>query len=157
VGACSRLLKPRPRLAAGALALALLAACSGFDSAKLTVAEGRLQSKLPAERRLGAFALAQMGPRAAPAAPALVSLLGDADANVRFWSLQALAEIGPAAAPALIEGLRLPQREQRKAVAEVLAGYGAQALPAVDAGSRDKDERVRYWCEWVAKQAAGKR
>ena len=157
MGACKRSLNRRLKAGAWCLALALLSACSGYESAKLQVAQARLQSEVAEERRLGAFALSELGPRAAPAAPALAELLGDKDANVRFWSLRALTEIGAPAAPALIKGLRLPSREQRKAVAEVLAGLGPEALPAVAAGKQDKDERVRYWCEWVEKQAAGKR
>ena len=50
-------------------------------------------------RRAAAWALFEMGPKAAPAVPALADLLGDAE--VRMPAIRALEAIGPASRPAL--------------------------------------------------------
>ena len=50
-------------------------------------------------RRAAAWALFEMGPKAAPAVPALADLLGDAE--VRMPAIRALEAIGPASLPAL--------------------------------------------------------
>lgn len=57
-------------------------------------------------RRMAVSALADIGPEAAEAIPALVQLFRDKDEGVRREAVLALSKIGPNAIPALIEAHR---------------------------------------------------
>ena len=74
----------------------------------------RLVDALKFEKLRGqvAYILGQMGPAAAPAAPALAKLIADKDERVALEVAVALANIGPGAkgtVPALIEALGRPR------------------------------------------------
>src|SRR5262245_50635651 len=68
-----------------------------------------LKSSGPLERRLAAHALAEIGPAAREAVPALIEPLRDPESFVRVWAAAALARIqpeNPDAIPALVAGTR---------------------------------------------------
>ena len=67
-----------------------------------------LQGLAPYTRNQAAYAIANMGPAAVSAVPALIAALGDPEASVRFPVCIAFREIGPAAkdaVPALTKAL----------------------------------------------------
>ena len=66
-----------------------------------------LKSSDPLERRLASHALAQIGPAAREAVPALIETLLDRESFVRVWAAAALARVqreNPNAIPALVAG-----------------------------------------------------
>jgi HEAT repeat protein len=66
-----------------------------------------LKSSDPLERRLASHALAQIGPEAPEAVPALIETLLDPASFVRVWAAAALARVqpeNPDAIPALVAG-----------------------------------------------------
>jgi HEAT repeat protein len=66
-----------------------------------------LNSSDPLERRLASHALAQIGPAAREAVPALIKTLLDPESFVRVWAAAALARVqpeNPDAIPALVTG-----------------------------------------------------
>ena len=66
-----------------------------------------LKSSDPLERRLASHALAQIGPAAREAVPALIEALLDRESFVRVWAAAALARVqreNPDAIPALVAG-----------------------------------------------------
>ena len=68
-----------------------------------------LKSSDPLERRLAAHALAEIGPAAREAVPALTTALRDPESFVRMWAAAALARVeteSPDAIPALAAGTR---------------------------------------------------
>ena len=70
---------------------------------------GALKSSDPLERRLATHALAEIGPAAREAVPALIEVLRDPESFVRVWAAAALARIQPEnadAIPALVAGTR---------------------------------------------------
>ena len=69
-----------------------------------------LKSSGSLERRLAAHALAEIGPAAREAVPALIEALQDPESFVRVWAAAALARIQPEnidAIPALVAGTRV--------------------------------------------------
>jgi len=56
---------------------------------------GALSSSDPLERRLGAYALGEIGPAASEAAPTLAAALEDPVEFVRVWAAAALAQVVP--------------------------------------------------------------
>ncbi len=89
------------------------------------------------------YALAALGE---PAMPVLIDLLTDNDKTVRWMAGYSLSRIGPAARssiPALIEALRLPDRETGEFVAVALAGAGPEAVEPLIRALRDRDPKVR--------------
>ena len=90
-------------------------------------------------RGLAAVALRGLGAPAAPALPALIAGLKDADSGVRMMSANALAALGPAAAPALdaliaAAGAEGEHVQVLRSVADALGALGpaaAQAVPAL--------------------------
>ena len=68
-----------------------------------------LKSSDSLERRLASHALAQIGPAAQEAVPALIKALRDRESFVRVWAAAALARVqpeNPDAIPALVAGTR---------------------------------------------------
>jgi len=68
-----------------------------------------LKSSDALERRLAAHALAEIGPAAREAVPALIEALRDPESFVRVWAAAALARVqseNPDAIPALVAGAR---------------------------------------------------
>jgi HEAT repeat protein len=68
-----------------------------------------LKSNDALERRLAAHALAEIGPAARGAVPALIEALQDRESFVRVWAAAALARVqpeNPDAIPALVAGTR---------------------------------------------------
>ena len=68
-----------------------------------------LKSSDPLERRLAAHALAEIGPAAREAVPALTKALRDPESFVRMWAAAALARVeteNPDAIPVLVAGTR---------------------------------------------------
>ncbi len=82
-------------------------------------------------RRDAAVALMGLGPNAAPAVPALRSVLADVDWNIRQTAATALGMIGPAAKEALPELGQLAQNQ----VSSELQVAAADALFQIDPGS----------------------
>jgi HEAT repeat protein len=84
-----------------------------------------------------------------PCLPALVAALRDSDGSVRWWSAQAIGDIGPNAAeavPALIVLLKSPDEGDRNSAAIALKGIGRgaeNALPALREALSDPSEKVR--------------
>jgi HEAT repeat protein len=60
-----------------------------------------LKAAAPQSRNAAAYEISGMGPAAAPAVPALIEALDDAEPTVRFPVTVALGEIGPAAKDAV--------------------------------------------------------
>jgi HEAT repeat protein len=88
--------------------------------------------------------------------PALITALGDKDADVRRGAARALGRIGKeavAAVPALTEALGDENWEVREAAAQALGGIGKGAGAAVPALAKalteDPDEAVRQNAAWA--------
>lgn len=100
--------------------------------------------------RLAAIqSLGRLGPRAAPAVPALVDFLAEADSNLgspHQASVGALKGIGPEARPALVAALAAPQARTRQGAVEALLQMGPasrEAVPAIAKLLEDADVAVR--------------
>ncbi len=90
--------------------------------------------------------LAEIGPAAAPAIPALIAALKDEDWDVRSSAARALGNIGPAAAsavPSLIAALKDENRNVWDKAVDALGNIGPAAVPALIAALKDKDSDVR--------------
>jgi HEAT repeat protein len=90
------------------------------------------------EKTQAAEDLANLGPAASPAVPALVKNLGSGHSSTRYVlninSTNALLRIGPRAAlPALIEALKSDDLEIVNGAAITIGGFGRAARPAVPA------------------------
>ena len=101
--------------------------------------------------------IAEIGPDAAAAVPALTGMLGSKDADVRREAILTLAAIGPAAnsvAPELIKMLGDKQSPNRPAAAFALGKMMAKsAVPALKDGMNDVDNPVlRLACVWALLQ-----
>lgn len=95
-------------------------------------------------RSLAAEALEQLGRGAAPAIPALIRLSQDPSRFVRGSAIEALGAIGtPEAMSALNRLLGGPDAGPRAHAAEVLACFGAAAVPALTRALDDGDAPVR--------------
>ena len=99
--------------------------------------------------------LAQLGPKAAVAAPALAASLGDPNPEVRREALFALASMGADAAPALAaitQALDDPEMRVRAIAAYALGsiGEGAQgAIPKLRTELQSSDPVVRVAAAWA--------
>jgi len=87
----------------------------------------------------------------APAVPALLECLGDADSGIRIKAVLMLMDIGDTSAvPALVEHLCDEYWGVRRAAAEALDRIaGASAVPAIIECLGDEDEDVREVVAWV--------
>ena len=107
------------------------------DSNVETCIEG-LNGASAATRRAAAYALAEMGPGAAEAVPALIGCMGDED--VRMVAFRAIERIGPdarAAVPALTGALKHDDGFVRLGAAFALMGIGPDAFEALLPAMRD--------------------
>lgn len=99
--------------------------------------------------------LAQLGPKASVAAPALAAALGDPNPEVRREALFALASMGPEAAPALAAittALDDPEMHVRAIAAYALGsiGEGAKgAIPKLRTELQSSDPVVRVAAAWA--------
>jgi HEAT repeat protein len=99
--------------------------------------------------------LAQLGPKAGVAAPALAAALGDPNPEVRREALFALASMGPEAAPALAaitQALDDPEMRVRAIAAYALGriGEGAHgAIPKLRTELQSSDPVVRVAAAWA--------
>ena len=66
-----------------------------YDGRPLSSWTEELSAPSPYTRHSAAYAIASMGPKGAPAVPALIKALEDSEATVRYASALALREIGP--------------------------------------------------------------
>jgi hypothetical protein len=102
----------------------------------------------PTDRRHAVERLAEIGPAAAEAVPALIEALRDSADDVRQGAASALGKIGPAAAaavPALIEALRDSNNDVRLEAVRALGEIGPcapEAVAALRGARRDSDEAV---------------
>ena len=97
--------------------------------------------------------MADIGPAAKPAVPALVALLGDKDRELRREALIALAQIGPDAAsasPALLAELKNEKSEVRAGAIYALVKIGNKdVIPALMQAAEDKnDKHLRDVAAW---------
>jgi HEAT repeat protein len=138
--------------------------------AKSTQDEGALVNALmknlgspdPKVRNKAVAALSDLGPRAAPAATALIELLRrDPDEGIANGATFALAHIGKAALPELIKALPVrsdPKRDKR--MLEVLYRFGKDAIPARDVVVpilADPDPEMRVEAAWAIAAMGDKR
>ncbi len=110
----------------------------------------QLQDPDPQKRKDAAFALSELGPKAAAAAPALVGALKDND--TRVWATMALGKIGSAAAAPLAEALKDEDANVRKAALTALIDIGSgadAAVPELTKALSDKDEEIRKDAAYV--------
>jgi len=126
-------------------------------------------------RGMAGFKLAEQGPKAVAAVPALTRALSDVDLNVRYSSANALRAIGPgaqAAVPALIKlldtfpggtpALTGPFRyyaDARWIAADALGAIGPaarEAVPALTKTLNDTDPNVRSAAASALKRITGK-
>ena len=93
-----------------------------------------LKSDAPYTRNGAAYELAHMGPKAAPAVPALIEALQDPAASVRYPVTIALREIGPAAAAAVPALTKVAEEDLNDEV----AASALQALWKIDPAAAEK-------------------
>jgi predicted component of type VI protein secretion system len=77
------------------------AAEPSYDGRPLSSWTEELSAPSPYTRHSAAYAIASMGPKAAPAVPALIKGLEDSESTVRYACAIALREIGPDAKEAV--------------------------------------------------------
>ena len=94
------------------------------------------------ERWDAVIELANIGPAAEAAIPALVAALGDKDGDVRINAAEALGNLGSAAVPALLKALKDEDKEVVRAAVEVLgdSGDGRAVKPILDILKARKDD-----------------
>jgi len=130
-----------------------------FQGKDVTACVEGLTDQSPATRRAAAYALAQMGPKAAPAAPQLTGLVNDED--VRMVAFRALERIGPdarAAIPALREALEDEDGFVRLGAAFALMGIGERVFEALLLAIDDPFSRTAVTViEWMDKQGLAPR
>ncbi|MHC4503905.1 MAG: HEAT repeat domain-containing protein, partial [Planctomycetota bacterium] len=106
----------------------------------------RLSSDSPAERNKAVQGLAEIGPDAARAIPALI---GDIEKHKYSSAGRALVAIGPASVPALVEVLGSRESRVREKCAQVLGDMGTVARPAVPTIKLLLEDRA-----WLVRSAA---
>ena len=124
-----------------------------------------LSSSDPLERRLASHALAQIGPAAREAVPALIEALLDRESFVRVWAAVALARVqpeNPDAIPALVAGTHDAISFVRSLAAWHLGRLGPMhpgiksAVPELRELLNDKDPSVRAEAVVALENLAGK-
>ena len=105
-----------------------------------------LQAGNAEARKNACFALGELGPKAAAAAPNLAAMLKDKDVQMRTWATVALMKIGEPAVPALAKEMEQGDSTIRKHALEALVNIGANAgaaVPALITSLKDEDPDVR--------------
>ena len=133
----------------GALAVAsALLTTAAFGQAESAIKQGGgppvplsqliadLKAQAPYTRNGAAYELAHMGPKAAPAVPALIEALGDPAASVRYPVTVALREIGPAA-KAAVPALKKVMKDD---INDEVADGAKRAIRAIDPTALGPDE-----------------
>jgi HEAT repeat protein len=133
----------------GALAVAsALLTTAAFGQAESAIKQGGgppvplsqliadLKAQAPYTRNGAAYQLAHMGPKAAPAVPALIEALGDPAASVRYPVTVALREIGPAA-KAAVPALKKVMKDD---INDEVADGAKRAIRAIDPTALGPDE-----------------
>jgi HEAT repeat protein len=92
----------------------------------------------PQTRNAAAYQLAHMGPKAAPAVPALIEALRDPAASVRFPVTIALREIGPAA-KAAIPALKKVAEDD---INDEVAASAKQAIRHIEPSALPKEDKA---------------
>ncbi|MBV8138097.1 MAG: HEAT repeat domain-containing protein [Deltaproteobacteria bacterium] len=124
-----------------------------------------LNSSDPLERRLALHALAQIGPAAREAVPALIEALLDSESFVRVWAAAALARVhpeNPDAIPALVAGTHDGISFVRSLAAWHLGRLGPthpgikSAVPELRVLLNDNDPSVRAEALVALENLAGK-
>jgi HEAT repeat protein len=82
-------------------------------------------------RKIAIRALGKMGPEAASAIPQLTATLGDANADIRSLSIDALGMIGRPAMAQITDALRSSDGDVQMKAAAILAGFGKDASQSV--------------------------
>ncbi|MGE5230108.1 MAG: HEAT repeat domain-containing protein [Deltaproteobacteria bacterium] len=93
-----------------------------------------LKADAPYTRNGAAYELAHMGPKAAPAVPALIEALQDPAASVRYPVTIALREIGPAAKAAVPALTKVAEEDLNDEV----SASALQALRKIDPAAAEK-------------------
>ncbi len=101
----------------------------------------QLQSSDPQARREAIRALAELGPTAGTAAPALIAALPDW--RLRRGAAKALVKIGPQSSTELIYGLRTDNDKVREAITGVLRKIGGQIVPQLHRAARHANPSIR--------------
>jgi HEAT repeat protein len=131
----------------GVLSFAIvMTACA--EGAEVRDLIAKLKSNDAEVRRSAAKDLAEWGPQARAAVPALTKMLSDRDLFVRRFSAEALGAIGPdakSAATALSMALSDNRKEVQLAAAEALGKIGPAGIKALTNAVKDtaKDGEVR--------------
>ena len=133
----------------GALAVAsALLTTAAFGQAESAIKQGGgppvplsqliadLKAQAPYTRNGAAYELAHMGPKAAPAVPALIEALGDPASSVRYPVTVALREIGPAA-KAAVPALKKVMKDD---INDEVADGAKRAIRAIDPTALGPDE-----------------
>jgi HEAT repeat protein len=124
-------------------------ALAAIDGPEVTKLIESLRGREARAQKSAADALAEMGPKAAPAVPALIAHLADDHEGVLDSAVRALDAIGAPAVLALVESLGHENPRLRLGAAEVLGRIGLPAAPAGDklAALRagDPDPQVRRY------------
>jgi HEAT repeat protein len=124
-----------------------------------------LKSSDSLERRLAAHALAEIGPAAREAVPALIDALRDPESFVRGWAAASLARVqpeNPDAIPALVAGTRDGISFVRSLAAWHLGRLGPghpgieSAVPALRELLNDNDPSVRAEARVALENLVGK-
>ena len=124
-----------------------------------------LKSNDALERRLAAHALAEIGPAAREAVPALIEALRDRESFVRVWAAAALARVqpeNPDAIPALVAGTRDGISFVRSLAAWHLGHLGPghpgieSVVPELRELLNDNDPSVRAEAQVALENLAGK-
>jgi alpha-L-fucosidase len=140
IAAVTRALRdPEPNVRRVALSAVMRQAGAAAGAAPILV--DVLQDADAGIRAKACVAFRQLASDAKAGAPALIGRLSDADAEVRFRAAEALSKIGPGALPPLVRALKERDPRTRRAAAEILGGYGAEArFSLVDLNEAAKDD-----------------
>lgn len=118
--------------------------------------EEKLRSRDPLERRLGAYALGEIGPEAEESVSTLGDVLGDSESFVRVWAAASLARITPEnpapALSALVQALKDEEYFVRSLAAWHLSRLPhdlpglEEVVPELKKLEEDPDRNVRVEC-----------
>jgi len=123
------------------VALSVVIRLAGAAAGAAPILADVLQDADAGIRARACAAFRQLGSDGKSGTPALIGRLADADADVRFRAAEALSKVGPTAIPPLVRALKERDPRTRRAAAEILGGYGAEAkFTLVDLNETAKDD-----------------